>query len=258
MDDPKGKILLSVENLCAGYGGKEVLHNVSAGFEGGKVTVIAGPNGCGKSTLLKAMIRIIPLSGGRISACGRDVREMTSAELARHVAYLPQKKSIPDLTVMTMTLHGRFAHLSYPRRYKKEDIAAAEEALKITELTGLADENMSRLSGGTQQRAFLAMALAQSSPVILMDEPASFMDISYQIKLMELSRRLADSGKAIVMVLHDLPAALKYADKIIVMSDGKITASGAPEKIFESGILDLVFGIEMKRTFTENGAVYYC
>ncbi|MDE6745255.1 MAG: ABC transporter ATP-binding protein, partial [Oscillospiraceae bacterium] len=175
-----------------------------------------------------------------------------------HVAYLPQKKNIPDLTGMTMVLHGRFAHLSYPRRYRKEDIAAAEEALRITELTELADENMSRLSGGTQQRAFLAMALAQSSPVILMDEPASFMDISYQLKLMELSRRLADSGKAVVMVLHDLPAALKYADVMIVMSEGSTAAVGTPDEVFESGVLDRVFGIQMKRTVTENGFLYYC
>lgn len=183
---------------------------------------------------------------------------MSAAELARNVAYLPQKKNIPDLTVMTMVLHGRFAHLGYPRRYRKEDIAAAEEALKVTELTEFADENMSRLSGGTQQRAFLAMALAQSSPVILMDEPATFMDISYQIKLMELSGRLSDSGKAIVMVLHDLAAALKYADEMIVMSEGRIVASGAPEKVYESGVLDRVFGIRLKRVSASDGVVYYC
>lgn len=252
------RLLLSTEELRAGYGGKEILHGVSVGFESGKVTVIAGPNGCGKSTLLKTLIRITPASGGRVLADGRDTRDMTAAELARQVAYLPQKKNIPDLTVMTMVLHGRFAHLSYPRRYRKEDIAAAEEALRITELTELADENMSRLSGGTQQRAFLAMALAQSSPVILMDEPASFMDISYQLKLMELSRRLADSGKAVVMVLHDLPAALKYADVMIVMSEGSTAAVGTPDEVFESGVLDRVFGIQMKRTVTENGVLYYC
>ncbi len=220
--------------------------------------MITGPNGCGKSTLLKTLIRIIPISGGKIFSGERDTSEMSAAELARCVAYLPQKKNVPDLTVMTMVLHGRFAYLSYPRRYREEDLAAAEEALRITELTELADANMSELSGGTQQRAFLAMALAQSSPVILMDEPASFMDISYQIKLMELSRRLSDGGKAVVMVLHDLSAALKYADEMIVMSEGKIVVSGAPEEVYGSGILDRVFGITMKRFLTPDGAVYYC
>lgn len=222
------------------------------------MTVITGPNGCGKSTLLKSLIRILPISGGKIFSGEKDISEMSAAELARQVAYLPQKKNIPDLTVMTMVLHGRFAHLGYPRRYRREDIAAAEEALRITDLTELAGENMSGLSGGTQQRVFLAMALAQSSPVILMDEPASFMDISYQIRLMELSRRLSDSGRAIVMVLHDLSAALKYADEMIVMSEGKIVASGAPEAVYESGILDRVFGIEIKRFSAPDGVVYYC
>lgn len=252
------KILLSAEGISSGYGGRKVLDNVSLGFESGKVTVIVGPNGCGKSTLLKTLIRLIPLTSGRVTANGKDAEKMTSSELARVVAYLPQKKNIPDLTVMTMVLHGRFAHLSYPRRYRKEDILIAEDALKTVELFDLAEKNMSELSGGTQQRVFLAMALAQSSPVILMDEPTSFMDISYQKKFMELSRRLADNGKAIVMVLHDLPAALKYADEIIVLSAGKIAARGNSEEIFQSKILDKIFGITMKRTLVEDEFLYYC
>lgn len=252
------KFLLSAEKISSGYGGKKILDNVSLGFESGKVTVIVGPNGCGKSTLLKTLIRLVPLTSGRIIANGNDAEKMTSSELARIVAYIPQKKNIPDLSVMTMVLHGRFAHLSYPRRYRKEDIAIAREALKTAELSELAEANMSELSGGTQQRVFLAMALAQSSPVILMDEPTSFMDISYQKKFMELSRRLADGGKAVVMVLHDLPAALKYADNIIVISAGKIAACGTAEEIFQNKILDGVFGITMKRTIVESEFLYYC
>lgn len=252
-----GKILLSAEELSSGYGGKTILENISLGFESGKVTVIVGPNGCGKSTLLKTLIRLVPLSSGRIIADGRDAAQMTSSELARIVAYLPQKKNIPDLTVMTMVLHGRFAHLSYPRRYQKEDISIAEKALETVELSELSEKNMSELSGGTQQRVFLAMALAQSSPVILMDEPTSFLDISYQKKFMGLSRKLADGGKAVVMVLHDLPAALRFADDIMVMSGGKITERGSPEEIFQSGALDRAFGITMKRTLIENEFLYY-
>lgn len=252
-----GKILLSAEEISSGYGGKTVLDNISLGFESGKVTVIMGPNGCGKSTLLKTLIRLVPLNSGHIIADGKDTAQMSSSELARIAAYLPQKKNIPDLSVMTMVLHGRFAHLSYPRRYRKEDIAIAEDALKTTELSDLAEENMSSLSGGTQQRVFLAMTLAQSSPVILMDEPTSFMDISYQMKFMELSRRLANCGKAVVMVLHDLPAALKFADNIIVMSKSGIAACGSPEEIFQSKVLDRIFGITMKRTLIENDFLYY-
>lgn len=253
-----GNVLLAAEKISSGYGGKIILNNISLDFESGKVTAIVGPNGCGKSTLLKTLIRLIPLTSGKITADGKDAEKMTSSELARVIAYLPQKKNIPDLSVMTMVLHGRFAHLSYPRRYRKEDISIAEEALKTAELSDLAEKNMSDLSGGTQQRVFLAMALAQSSPVILMDEPTSFMDISYQKKFMELSRRLADGGKAVVMVLHDLPAALKYADNVIVISSGKLAACGTSEEIFQNKILDRVFGITMKRTLVEDDFLYYC
>lgn len=253
-----GEILLSAEGLSSGYGRETILKNVSLGFESGKVTVIVGPNGCGKSTLLKTLIRLVPLTSGRVTANGKDAAQMTSSELARIVAYLPQKKNIPDLSVMTMVLHGRFAHLSYPRRYRKEDISIAENALETVELSELAEKNMSELSGGTQQRVFLAMALAQSSPVILMDEPTSFMDVSYRKKFMELSRKLANDGKAVVMVLHDLPAAFGSADEMIVMSGGEITACGTSEEIFQGKAADKAFGITMKRTLIENEFLYYC
>ncbi len=248
--------LLSSENLCAGYR-REVLHNISVGFSGGEITSIIGPNGSGKSTLLKALIGIVPKSGGSILVGGTPIEKLSAAAVARRVAYLPQSKKIPELSVMTMVLHGRFAHLSYPRRYRREDIAAAERALRITGLSELAGESISTLSGGTQQRVFLAMALAQDSPVILMDEPTSFMDISHRIKLMELCRELADSGRAVVSVLHDLPMALKYSDKTMVLSEGTLRAVGSPEEVFRSGILDSIFGIKLKRTETETGLLYY-
>lgn len=248
--------LLSSENLCAGYR-REVLYNVSADFAGGEITSIVGPNGSGKSTLLKALIGLVPKSGGSVLVGGTPIENLNAAAVARRVAYLPQSKRIPELSVMTMVLHGRFAHLSYPRRYRREDIAAAERALSAMGLSGMAGESISTLSGGTQQRVFLAMALAQDSPVILMDEPTSFMDISHRIKLMELCRELADSGRAVVTVLHDLPMALRYSDKIAVLSEGVLRAVGSPEEVFRSGILDEVFGIRLKRTDTETGLLYY-
>ncbi len=254
MDD---EILLSAKNLYAGYHGKEILHDVSIDFPKGKITVIAGKNGCGKSTLLKTLIRLLPKTKGDIFAGGTAIEELSSAALARRVSYLPQNKPIPDLTVMTMVLHGRFAHLGYPRHYSETDFAIARDALQVTDLTEYADEYVARLSGGTQQRVFLAMALAQSAPVILMDEPTSFMDLSYQIKFMQLCRKLADQGKAVVMVLHDLPAALKYADQIVVMSNGAIVSSGEPRTVFESGVLNQVFDIQLERIETPHGVVYY-
>lgn len=250
------EILLSAEGLRAGYG-REVLHDVSIGFAGGEITSIVGPNGSGKSTLLKALIGIVPKSGGNILIGGTPIEKLTAAAVARGAAYLPQSKKIPELSVMTMVLHGRFAHLSYPRRYRKEDIAAAEQALEVTGLKELSGESMTRLSGGTQQRVFLAMALAQNSPVILMDEPTAFMDISHQLRLMELCRTLADSGRAVVTVLHDLPMALKYSDRIAVLSDGRVCAADTPEAVFRSGTLDEVFGVRLHSMVTETGTLYY-
>lgn len=253
MDD----ILLSVKNLYSGYGGKEVLRDISVDFCAGEITAIVGPNGCGKSTLLKTLIRLVPRTAGTITIAGRDIDSMTTPELARNIAYLAQNKSIPDLTVMSMVLHGRFAHLGYPRRYRKEDMEIAGNALEMTALSEYADQPISALSGGTQQRVFLAMALAQDTPMILMDEPNSFMDIAHQMKLMSLCRELAEQGKGIAVVLHDLPTALKIADKLCVLEKGSIAAFGNTEEVYTSGVLQSVFGVDVRRIEVPDGVHYY-
>lgn len=252
------RILLSAEGLSACYNGREVLHKVSAVFGSGKITAITGPNGSGKSTLLKTLIGIVPKKEGKIYAGGKPTDKLTSSETARYIAYLPQMKSIPDLTVKTMVLHGRFSHLSYPRRYRKEDMEAVDKALKTTGLTEYAEKNVSSLSGGTVQLVFLAMALAQSTQVILMDEPTSFLDISHQIRLMELCGSLASEGKAIVAVLHDIPLTLKYADELIVMNKGSIAASGTVDEVYKSGIMNSVFEVKIKEAAVDKGKIYYC
>lgn len=251
-------ILLSVQSVSSCYNGREVLHKVSADFNGGKITAVIGPNGSGKSTLLKTLIGIVPKKEGEIFSEGRNTESMSSLEIARRIAYLPQMKSIPDITVKTMVLHGRFSHLSYPRRYRKEDIESVEKAMEITGISEYADKNVSSLSGGTVQLVFLAMALAQSSKMILMDEPTTFLDISHQINLMKLCRSLAAEGKAVAAVLHDIPLALKYADDMIVMSDGKTVMSGTTSSVYKSGVLNKVFNIEIKEAAAETGIIYYC
>ena len=250
--------LLSVKDLCAGYGRREILHGLSLSFLGGQITVLAGPNGCGKSTLLKTLTGLVPKGSGSVLIGGRPMEQLPASARARQVAYLPQHKRIPDMTVMTMVLHGRFAHLSYPRRYREEDRKAARKAMCLAGISGLEDRRLSELSGGMQQRVFLALTLAQDAPVILLDEPTSFLDISHQLQLMELCRSLADGGRAVVMVLHDLPAALKYADEIAVLSEGKLAAVGTPASVYESGILDQVFGVKVKRIQGAEGILYDC
>ena len=250
--------MVEVKSLCAGYGNEEILHNISFSLPEKAVTAIIGPNGCGKSTLLKSIIGLNKRISGEILIDGIDASRLSPAELAKKAAYLPQNRTAPDMTVLKMVLHGRFAHLSYPRRYRKEDYTAAYEALCKMGIEHLSEKSMTELSGGTQQKAYIAMALAQNSPTVLMDEPTAYLDISHRIQTMKLCRELADSGKAVAVVLHDIDLALEGADNIIVLQNGQIKAEACPEKVFESKIIDKVFDIKMQRIDGENGWQYYC
>ena len=250
--------MIKLTNVVAGYEDREVLHGVSMAFEPGKVTALIGPNGCGKSTLLKALVRINPHSGGEISVDTVPVEKYKPNELAKKVAYLAQSKNTPDISVLRMVLHGRFAYLSYPRRYREEDYTIARKALKWAGLEGMEEENVNRLSGGLQQKVYIAMALAQDAATILMDEPTTYLDVSHQLRLMEMARKLAAEGKAVVMVLHDLSQALRTADEVVVLQNGQIAAMGTPEAVYESGKLQEVFGIEIERVRTKSGLHYLC
>lgn len=249
--------MLELKNVCAGYDRREVLHGVSAIMEAGKITVLAGPNGCGKSTLLKTAAGMLEKTAGEIIVDQKTVEQYRTGELAKKIAYLPQSRNVPDISVRRMVLHGRFPYLSYPRHYGKKDLEITEQALQWVGMQEYADKNMNELSGGMQQKVYIAMALAQDTPVIMMDEPTTFLDIVHQAKLMEITRKLADEGKAVVLVLHDLSAALRIADQIVVMRHGEIAGKGSSEEVFESGILDEVFGIRICRVQTENGWQYY-
>ena len=249
--------MIEFHNVCAGYYGTEVLHNINVNLESGKVTVIVGPNGCGKSTLLKTLIRLNPHSSGEILVNGTKIEQYSSKTLAREIAYLPQNRNVPEITVLKMVLHGRFPYLSYPRRYKKEDIEKAKEALHWAGIEDLADKSMNSLSGGTRQKVYIAMAIAQDTPVILMDEPTSLLDISHQLRLMELAKELARKGKAVVLVLHDLALAMRIADTIVVMKEGRILQIGLPKKIYETDVLQKAFDIKTVKVNTECGIQYF-
>lgn len=250
------KKMVELKNVCAGYEKKEILHNINLTFEPGKVTALIGPNGCGKSTLLKTLVRILPLSSGQILVGGKQIETYKSTELARQIAYLPQKKNVPDISVLRMVLHGRFAYLGYPRKYSEKDVAIARKALEWAGLSKLEEENVSRLSGGMQQKVYIAMALAQDANTVLMDEPTTYLDVSHQLRLMEMARQLAKSGKAVVMVLHDLSQALRTADEIAVLKDGNLYAFGTPDEVYDSGILHQVFDVNVEKIHTETGWHY--
>ena len=248
--------MIELKRVCAGYGAKQVLHDIYMKFEPGRITALIGPNGCGKSTLLKSVVRIIPHTSGEILVDGKAVESYRQTEFARKTAYLSQGKNVPDISVLRMVLHGRFAYLSYPRRYREEDFRIAREALAWAGLTELEDVNISQLSGGMQQNVYIAMALAQDADTILMDEPTAYLDISHQLRVMELARRLAEKGKAVVMVLHDLSQALRTADYVYVLQNGAVAAEGDPEKVYESGKLQQVFGVSVECICSESGNHY--
>ena len=249
--------MIEFHNVCAGYYDTEVLHNLNLTLERGKVTVVVGPNGCGKSTLLKSLIRLNPHSSGNILVNGKNIEQYNSKKLAKEIAYLPQNRNVPEITVLKMVLHGRFPYLSYPRRYKKEDIEQARKALCWAGIEELSESNMSSLSGGTRQKVYIAMAIAQDTPVILMDEPTSFLDISHQLRLMELAKELASKGKAVVLVLHDLSLAMRTADVIVVMKEGKILQIGSPKEIYQTNVLQKAFDVRTIQVDTTDGVQYF-
>ncbi len=250
--------MIELKNISAGYEGKMVLKNANVVFEPGKITVLVGPNGCGKSTLLKSIVRINPYSEGEIFIGGISIEKMNSKELARNVAYLAQNKKAPDISVSKMVLHGRFAHLGYPRKYRPKDMEIARDAIRWAGMENESEKLVSKLSGGMQQKVYIAMALAQDADTILMDEPTTYLDVAHQLRLMEMARQLAKEGKAVVMVLHDLTQALQIADKVVVLKEGEIIAQGTADEVFESGSLQKAFHVEIERVHTKTGWHYLC
>lgn len=249
--------MIELDKVCAGYSDADVLHDVTLSFPEGAVTILAGPNGCGKSTLLKALVGIVPVRSGCVRIHGRDAALYAPGELAKQIAYLPQSKSVPDISVRRMVLHGRFPYLSYPRRYRPADYAAADGAMAKMGITELAEEPVSRLSGGMRQKVCIAMALAQDTPAVLMDEPNTFLDVSHQLRLMALAKSLAREGKAVVLVLHDLAMAMEYGDRLVLLENGRVADTGTPEELFLRQTMNDVFGIRLARTETPDGWKYY-
>ncbi|MBE7020645.1 MAG: ABC transporter ATP-binding protein [Ruminococcaceae bacterium] len=248
--------MLEIKNLTAGYGDFEVLRNLSLNIEKGLITVVLSTNGCGKSTFLKSLSGIIP-SRGDILLDNVNFFSLSKKELAGKIAYLPQGKPASDMTVGQLVLHGRFPHLSYPRRYSYRDREIASNSMKAMEVYEYKDSYLSSLSGGMQQRVYLAMALCQSTDYILLDEPTTYLDISNTLKLIDILKGLCKEGKGILAVLHDLNLALRIADKIALMEDGKILICDTQENVFLSGEIDRVFDINLKRTKTDDGYIYY-
>lgn len=248
--------MIELKHIISGYRTKAVLNDLSVSFPTGGLISVIGKNGSGKSTLLKTIVGIVSVLSGEIIIDGKEASEHSRRDIAKKIAYLAQGKSVPDMTAEQMVLHGRFPHLSYPRRYSSSDREIARNALKKMGIEDVADRSLSSLSGGIRQKAYIAMALAQDADYILLDEPTTYLDISSQVELMKTLRLLADNGKGIVAVMHDLPLSFGFSDSIAVVREGKIALCDTPINVCRSGIIEEIFGIALNYFADENSYHY--
>lgn len=236
--------VLTFSGVATGYGSKKILEDISLDVQRGEILTLAGPNGCGKSTLLKAAARQLPLMAGEIALFGRKLDDFSQKELAKQAALLPQSRSIPGISVEQLVLHGRFPYLGLSRRPGREDKEKVAEAMELAGVADMRHRDLRSLSGGERQKAYLAMVIAQDTDLIYLDEPTTYLDIGRQFEILELIRRLNRQGKTIVMVLHDLAHGLTYSHRMAVMEKGRLLAVRQPEELFQSGLLNDVFGVE--------------
>ncbi|GAB2938620.1 ABC transporter ATP-binding protein [Rhodococcus aerolatus] len=236
---------LRARGLRVGYGGRAVVHDLDLDVLDGAVTTVIGPNGCGKSTLLRALGRLLRPTGGVVELDGRSIAGLPTRDVARRLGVLPQAPLAPEgLTVADLVARGRHPHQRWFRQWSADDEAEVAEALALTGIGDLADRPVDQLSGGQRQRAWISMALAQGTDVLLLDEPTTYLDLTHAVEVMDLVDRLhAELGRTVVMVLHDLNLAARYSDRLVVVGDGTVVATGTPREVLTRELLAEVFGL---------------
>ncbi len=231
--------------VTLGYGDSPVVRGLDLEVPDGSFTVIVGANGSGKSTLLRGLARVIRPSAGDVELDGRPIQRYPSKEVARRLGMLPQSQIAPDgIDVADLVARGRYPHQSLLRQWSTADEEAVRRALELTDTTDLAGRRFDELSGGQRQRVWLAMALAQETGILLLDEPTTYLDIAHQIEVLDLCARLrAERGCTLVAVLHDLNLAARYATHLVAMREGAIVAEGSPSDIITPELVEHVFGL---------------
>lgn len=235
---------LRAEAVTLRYDARTISTGLSVGIADGSFTVIVGPNACGKSTLLRALSRLLVPTSGQVILDGRAIGERPAKEVARRLGLLPQSAIAPDgITVADLVARGRYPHQSFLRQWSKADEAAVADAMRATRVEGLAARAVDELSGGQRQRVWIAMVLAQETPILLLDEPTTFLDIAHQIELLDLLAELNAQGRTVVAVLHDLNQACRYGSHLVAMKDGVLVAEGSPAEIVTAELVEAVFGL---------------
>lgn len=234
--------------LRVGYDQRTIIHELDIAIPDDSFTVIVGPNACGKSTLLRALARLLKPTQGHVVLDGQEITRYPSKEVAKRIGLLPQTSIAPDgISVIDLVSRGRYPHQSILRRWSAADEAAVLAAMEATNVTELSGRLVDELSGGQRQRVWVAMALAQETPLLLLDEPTTFLDITHQVELLDLFTRLnQEGGRTLVAVLHDLNQAARYATHLIAMRDGHVVAQGSPTDIVTAELVEEVFGLRCR------------
>ncbi|SHG43103.1 ABC transporter ATP-binding protein [Streptoalloteichus hindustanus] len=236
---------LVVERLRAGYPGFVAVDEVDLRIPSGQVVAVVGPNGCGKSTLLRALARLHRPESGRVLVGDADIWGLRPRQAAHRVALLPQSPRAPEaITVAGLVRFGRHPHQGLFRQWSREDERIVGESLAATGVADLAERRLDQLSGGQRQRCWIAMTLAQRTPVVLLDEPTSALDLGHQVEVLGLARSVAATGRTVVMVLHDLGSAARYADHLVAMRAGRIVAAGPPREVVDANLVRALYDIE--------------
>lgn len=243
-DDTRAANSLVAEAVTLAYDRRVVVEDLSLEIPPGSFTVVVGPNACGKSTLLRGLARLLAPRSGAVLLDGRAVHTLPTKEVARRIGLLPQSAIAPEgITVSDLVARGRYPHQGLLRQWSVADEDAVREAMDLTDVTDLAERAVDELSGGQRQRVWLAMVLAQQTPILLLDEPTTFLDIAHQYEVMDLCADLHEQGRTLVAVLHDLNQAARYATHLVVMKDGVVVAQGHPGAVLTAELVEHVFGL---------------
>lgn len=239
---------LTTHNLTLGYEGTTIAHDLTLTIPTGQITALVGANGCGKSTLLRGLARLLRPVSGTVYLDGKSIFHRSTKDVAQQLGLLPQSPIAPEgLTVKDLVAQGRYPYQNWLQQWSTQDERIVQRALETTNLAQLSDRPLDTLSGGQRQRAWIAMTLAQNTQILLLDEPTTFLDLAHQIEVLDLLHELnQQQGRTIVMVLHDLNHACRYADYLVAMQNGRIFAAGTPQSIMTESVIESVFNLKCR------------